>query len=39
MIAKKGNASAKASHILLAYKGAPQSTATRTKEEAQAFSK
>jgi len=37
MIAKKGNASAKASHILLAYKGAPQSTATRTKEEAQAL--
>lgn len=37
MVAKKGNASAKASHILLAYKGAPQSTATRTKEEAQAL--
>lgn len=37
MIARKGNASAKASHILLAYKGAPQSTATRTKEEAQAL--
>jgi peptidyl-prolyl cis-trans isomerase D len=37
MIAKKGNASAKASHILLAYKGAPQSAATRTKEEAQAL--
>jgi peptidyl-prolyl cis-trans isomerase D len=35
MIAKKSNASAKASHILLAYKGAPQSSATRTKEEAQ----
>lgn len=37
MIAKKSNASAKASHILLAYKGAPQSSATRTKEEAQAL--
>jgi peptidyl-prolyl cis-trans isomerase D len=37
MIGKKGNASAKASHILLAYKGAPQSAATRTKEEAQAL--
>jgi peptidyl-prolyl cis-trans isomerase D len=37
MIAKKANASAKASHILLAYKGAPQSSATRTKEEAQAL--
>ena len=37
MIAKKGNASAKASHILLAYQGAPQSTATRTKEEAKAL--
>jgi len=37
MVAKKGNASAKASHILLAYQGAPQSTATRTKEEAQAL--
>lgn len=37
MIARKGNASAKASHILLAYKGAPQSAATRTKEEAQAL--
>lgn len=35
MIARKGNSSAKASHILLAYKGAPQSAATRTKEEAQ----
>ena len=37
MIARKGNTSAKASHILLAYKGAPQSAATRTKEEAQAL--
>lgn len=37
MIGRKGNASAKASHILLAYKGAPQSAATRTKEEAQAL--
>ena len=37
MIARKGNSSAKASHILLAYKGAPQSAATRTKEEAQAL--
>jgi peptidyl-prolyl cis-trans isomerase D len=35
MIARKPNASAKASHILLAYKGAERSTATRTKEEAQ----
>jgi peptidyl-prolyl cis-trans isomerase D len=34
MVAKKSNASVKASHILLAYEGAPQSTATRTKEEA-----
>lgn len=37
MMGRKANASAKASHILLAYKGAPQSTATRTKEEAQAL--
>ena len=37
MISRKANASAKASHILLAYKGAPQSAATRTKEEAQAL--
>ena len=37
MMGRKGNASAKASHILLAYKGAPQSAATRTKEEAQAL--
>ena len=37
MIAKKGNASAKASHILIAYQGAPQSTATRTKDEAKAL--
>ena len=36
MIGRKANATAKASHILLAYKGAPQSAATRTKEEAQA---
>jgi peptidyl-prolyl cis-trans isomerase D len=35
MIGRKANASAKASHILLAYKGAERSTATRTKEEAQ----
>ena len=35
MIARKANASAKASHILLAYKGAERSAATRTKEEAQ----
>ncbi len=34
MIGRKANASAKASHILLAYKGAERSTATRTKEEA-----
>ncbi|WP_291110138.1 peptidylprolyl isomerase [Flavobacterium sp. UBA6195] len=37
MIKRKSNASVKASHILLAYKGAPQSSATRTKEEAQAL--
>lgn len=37
MIGKKANASAKASHILIAYAGAPQSQATRTKEEAQAL--
>ena len=37
MVGRKANASAKASHILLSYKGAPQSTATRTKEEAQAL--
>ena len=35
MIGRKPNASAKASHILIAYAGAPQSTSTRTKEEAQ----
>lgn len=35
MIGRKVNASAKASHILLAYKGAERSSATRTKEEAQ----
>lgn len=34
MVAKKASASVKASHILLAYQGAPQSSATRTKEEA-----
>lgn len=37
MVAKKANASVKASHILLAYEGAAQSSATRTKEEAQAL--
>jgi peptidyl-prolyl cis-trans isomerase D len=37
MVAKKPNASVKASHILLAYEGATQSSATRTKEEAQAL--
>lgn len=37
MISRKGNASAKASHILLAYQGAERSSATRTKEEAQAL--
>lgn len=37
MIGRKGNASAKASHILLAYQGAERSSATRTKEEAQAL--
>lgn len=37
MVGKKANSSARASHILLAYKGAPQSSATRTKEEAQAL--
>ncbi len=35
MVAKKPNASAKASHILIAYKDAARSSATRTKEEAQ----
>ena len=39
MIARKPNASAKASHILISYEGAPQSTSTRTKEEAEAFAK
>ena len=36
MVNKKGNASAKASHILIAYKGgkAPDPSITRTKEEA-----
>ena len=37
MISKKANGSVKASHILLAYKDAAQSSATRTKEEAQAL--
>lgn len=37
MIGRKGNASAKASHILIAYKGAERSPATRTKEEAQSL--
>lgn len=37
MMARKANASAKASHILIAYAGAPQSQATRTKEEAKAL--
>jgi peptidyl-prolyl cis-trans isomerase D len=37
MIARKANGSVKASHILLAYKDAAQSSATRTKEEAQAL--
>jgi len=38
MMDKKGNASAKASHILIAYKGgkAPDPSITRTKEEAKA---
>lgn len=38
MMNKKGNASAKASHILVAYKGgkAPDPSITRTKEEAKA---
>ncbi|WP_333808918.1 peptidylprolyl isomerase [Flavobacterium sp.] len=37
MIKRKANASAKASHILIAFKGAERSSATRTKEEAQAL--
>ncbi|WP_430399448.1 peptidylprolyl isomerase [Flavobacterium sp.] len=37
LIERKSNASARASHILIAYSGAPQSTSTKTKEEAQAF--
>jgi peptidyl-prolyl cis-trans isomerase D len=37
MIGRKANASAKASHILISFQGASQSTATRTKEEAQAL--
>ena len=35
MLDRKSNASAKASHILIAYEGAQRSSATRTKEEAQ----
>ena len=35
MMGRKSNASAKASHILLAYEGAQSSSATRTKDEAQ----
>lgn len=35
-LGKKVGANAKASHILIAYKGAPRSQATRTKAEAQA---
>lgn len=37
MMGKKANASAKASHILIAYAGAPQSQATRSKDEAKAL--
>ena len=37
IMVRKSNASAKASHILISYTGAPQSAATRTKEEAQAL--
>jgi peptidyl-prolyl cis-trans isomerase D len=37
MIDKKANASVKASHILLSYEGAAQSSSVRTKEEAQAL--
>ena len=37
LIERKSNASARASHILIAYSGAPQSTSTKTKEDAQAF--
>lgn len=37
MIGRKSGASAKASHILLAYAGAERSTVTRTKEEAKAL--
>lgn len=37
MMGRKSNAGAKASHILLAYEGAQSSSATRTKEEAQAL--
>ncbi|MEZ4787404.1 MAG: peptidylprolyl isomerase [Flavobacterium haoranii] len=37
MVGRKSNASAKASHILIAYAGAPQASVTRTKDEAQAL--
>ncbi len=37
MLDRKPNASVKASHILIAYKDAARSTATRTKEEAEAL--
>lgn len=37
MMGKKGNSSAKASHILLSYNEAQSSSSTRTKEEAQAL--
>lgn len=37
MLDRKPNASVKASHILIAYKDASRSSATRTKEEAQAL--
>ncbi len=36
-VGKKGNATVDASHILIGYKGATRSTATRTKEEAKAI--
>ncbi|MCO6174496.1 peptidylprolyl isomerase [Flavobacterium sp. NRK F10] len=37
MLDRKPNASAKASHILISFEGAERSTATRTKDEAQAL--
>lgn len=37
MLDRKANASVKASHILISYKDASRSSATRTKEEAQAL--